>query len=272
MGSLTPRRTAPVFVVGSPRSGTTLLYHMLLSAGGFAVYRAETNVFNMLVPKFGNLSARKNRDARMKKWLQSEFFQRSGLEAEEIRAKILAECRNGGDFLRILMESIAERQKVDRWAECTPTNLLYMPDIKRSLPDAVFVHMIRDGRDVALSLERQGWIRPFAWDKKRSALVAGLFWEWMVQKGRDNARRVTPDYMEVHYEGLVNQPRETLAKVALFIDHDLDYERIRQVGIGAVSDPNTSFEVDKEDGGFGPVGRWRSRYSSQDLMRLEALI
>ena len=40
------RSLAPVFVVGSPRSGTTLLYHMLLSAGRFAIYRAETHVFN----------------------------------------------------------------------------------------------------------------------------------------------------------------------------------------------------------------------------------
>jgi hypothetical protein len=37
-----------VFVLGSPISGTTLLYEMLLSAGGFAVYLAEANVFNLL--------------------------------------------------------------------------------------------------------------------------------------------------------------------------------------------------------------------------------
>ena len=46
------KNKAPVFVLGCPRSGTTVLYHMLLSAGGFAVYRAESNVFNLLVPRF----------------------------------------------------------------------------------------------------------------------------------------------------------------------------------------------------------------------------
>ncbi|PYX37709.1 MAG: hypothetical protein DMG81_13485 [Acidobacteria bacterium] len=39
------RSKAPVFVLGCPRSGTTLLYHMLLSAGNFALYRAESQVF-----------------------------------------------------------------------------------------------------------------------------------------------------------------------------------------------------------------------------------
>ena len=47
------RSKAPVFVLGCPRSGTTLLYHMLLSAGNFAVYRAESQVFNLLEPRFG---------------------------------------------------------------------------------------------------------------------------------------------------------------------------------------------------------------------------
>jgi hypothetical protein len=50
------RNDAPVFVVGCPRSGTTVLYHMLLSAGGFAVYRSESNVFNLLVTRFGGMS------------------------------------------------------------------------------------------------------------------------------------------------------------------------------------------------------------------------
>ena len=52
---------APVFVLGCPRSGTTLLYHMLLSAGNFAVYRAESQVFNLLEPHFGSLSQAANR-------------------------------------------------------------------------------------------------------------------------------------------------------------------------------------------------------------------
>jgi hypothetical protein len=50
------RSKTPVFVVGCPRSGTTLVYHMLLSAGNFAIYRAESQVFNLLEPRFGDLS------------------------------------------------------------------------------------------------------------------------------------------------------------------------------------------------------------------------
>jgi len=214
------RKKSPVFVVGSPRSGTTLLYHMLLSSGDFAVYLTEARVFDMLAPRFGDLSVRKNKEQLLSLWLPSEFFRRSGLNAAEFGNQILDYCKSAGDFLRILMENIAEAQRVNRWAECTPLNLHYMSEIKRSFPDALFIHMIRDGRDVALSLEQQGWIRPYVWDRKRRVLVAGLFWEWFVGKGRDSARGVEQDYMEVRFEDLVDRPKATLARIAAFVDHD----------------------------------------------------
>src|SRR5713226_775192 len=150
------RSKAPVFVLGCPRSGTTVLYHMLLSSGGFAVYRAESNVFNLLVPRFGNLSSAANRQKLMEYWIRSKLFRASGLDAREINAKIMAECQSGGDFLRIVMEETARKQGASRWADCTPDHLLYIPEIKRELPDALIIHIIRDGRDVALSYVKQG--------------------------------------------------------------------------------------------------------------------
>src|ERR1700688_4089072 len=98
-----PRSTAPVFVLGCPRSGTTLLYDMLLSAGNFAVYQAESNVFNLLVPRFGDFSRRATREKLIDAGRQSKLFRATFLGAQSIRAKLLQECRSGGDFLRIVM-------------------------------------------------------------------------------------------------------------------------------------------------------------------------
>src|SRR2546426_5479321 len=90
---MNPRSKAPVFVLGCPRSGTTVLYHMLLSAGGFAVYRAESNVFNLLVPRFGDLRSAKNRRRLLGHWLQSKLFEVSGLDTSEIESRVMSECR-----------------------------------------------------------------------------------------------------------------------------------------------------------------------------------
>ena len=264
------REKAPVFVVGCPRSGTTLLYNMLLSAGGFAVYLAESNVFNLLVPRFGDLSVPANREKLMDAWLQSQLFRASFLDEKQIRAKVLSECRNGGDFLRIVMGEMARVQGVGRWADNSPEELLYAPAIKKYLPDALFIHMIRDGRDVALSLDARphAWIRPFAWDREDRLAVAGLCWEWMVNRGRRVGRQMGGDYLEVHFEELQADAPATLAKIGKFIQHDLDYEHILRVGIGSVSEPNTSF---KGEGG-GPVGRWKQKITPEKLALFEALV
>ena len=264
-------RKSPVFVLGCPRSGTTLLYHMLLSAGGFAVYRTESRVFDVLVPRFGDLRFRRNKEKLMDQWLRTHLFERSGLKAQEIRSRVLTECRNGGDFLRLVMESIAHQQKVDRWAECTPRHLLHIREIKRTIPDALIIHIIRDGRDTALSLRKMGWIRPFPWDRRHSLLVAGLYWEWMVRKGRQYGREIAPDYLEVHFEDLVTKPHETLATLGPFINHDLDYDRIQQTAIGSVSKPNTAFGASEKQG-FNPVGRWIEWLTQAEVKSLERLV
>ena len=262
----------PVFVLGSPRSGTTLLYHMILSAGNFAVYRTESNVFNMLGPRFGDLSVRRNREALMKVWLGSKLFTRSGLDARTIEKKVLEECRNTGDFLRIVMQEIANKQGVERWADCTPDHLLYLREIRKEMPEALVIHILRDGRDVALSLDKQRWIRPFPWDKSKSVLVSGLYWQWIVNRGREYGRTLGADYMEIHFEDLIQNPRPVLAQLGQFIDHDLDYDRIRKVGIGSVSDPNTSFQPESGGQDFNPVERWRKSLSANQLAACENLV
>jgi sulfotransferase family protein len=269
------RAKAPVFVVGCPRSGTTFLYHTILSSGNFAVYLAESGVFNMIAPAFGDLRSESNRRRLMDAWLQSDYFQKSGLRAEEIRAEVLSGCRNPGDFLRMFMERIAQNQGVDRWADNTPNHLLHIAQIKATIPNALIIHIIRDGRDVAMSLHRSGWGWQgyrFPWDSEHGLLVSALYWEWIVRKGRECGRRLGGDYLEVRYEDLVHQARETLKVLSTFIRHDLDYERIRRNGIGTVKAPNSSFsDSNPHHDAFNPIGRWKG-LSGVESDRMEALL
>ncbi len=266
-----PRSLAPVFVIGCGRSGTTLLYHMLLSAGNFAVYRVESNAINLLEPRFGDLSVARNKRRLLDAWYKSRLFTLSGLDKQEIAAKVMSECRNGGDFLRIIMSEMARKQGVQRWADTTPEHLLHLHRIKETIPDALVIHIIRDGRDVALSTEKQAYIHPLPWDRKPPKMAAGLYWEWMVNKGRKDGRDLGGDYTEVHFEELVTRPRETLARLGEFIAQPLDYDQILKAGIGSVSAPNSSFR-DASKADFNPTGRWRSGYSDEDLETFEGLV
>src|SRR5437016_14049211 len=90
---LSVRSKAPVFVLGCGRSGTTLLYHMLLSSGNFAIYRTESNVINLLEPRFGDLSVDWNRRRLLKAWYNSRLYSLSGLEKGPLEARVKAEGR-----------------------------------------------------------------------------------------------------------------------------------------------------------------------------------
>jgi Sulfotransferase family len=270
--ALSARSKAPVFVLGCGRSGTKFLYHTLLSAGGFAVYHTESNAFNLLGLRFGNLASRGNRRKLLDEYYTSKLFHRTGLDPKDIDERVMEDCRNAGDFLRIVMEAIARKQGVNRWAESTPLHLLFLPLIKKVIPDALVIHIIRDGRDVTASLHRIGWIRPLPWDRTRAFLVPATYWRWTVEKGRRYGRALGTDYMEIHYEDLVQNPRDTLASIGKFIEHDLDYDRIQQVALGSVNNPNSSFRGDGKETEAATIGRWRRMFTPEQVRDVESCI
>jgi hypothetical protein len=78
--------------------------------------------------------------------------------------------------------------------------------------------------------------------------------------------------MEIHFEDLMTHPHETLAGIGRFIEHELDYEKIRKVGMGSVGSPNTSFRGEVAGWQFSPIGRWKQGFSPQQLEMFEGLV
>ena len=268
--SAVERKLRPVFVIGCHRSGTNLLYDTLLSADGFAVYRGYLPVYKMLIPRFGSLAKRSNRSRMMNAWLRSKGFHRSGLDAERLTARVQDECRSGGDFIRIVMSEIARSQNVVRWVLYDPDNLLYIPRIRADIPEALFVHIIRDGRDVALSLSKMGGFKPLPWNRAAGLLPTALYWQWMVRRGRQHGLHIPGDYIEVRYEELVSDPRATVRKLGEFLDHDLDYDNIQNASLGRLREPNSSFLEDKEQ--HSPLNRWSTKLSRREIISVEATV
>jgi len=262
---------SPVFVVGCPRSGTTLLYHLLVSCGKFANYRAETHFFDLFLPRFGSPRSPRNRRRLADAWLGSPYHLRTGLPMEPIRAQLLRCGRTAGDFLGIIMGSTAQAQGRLRWADSTPAHLHHMREIRETLPGAKFIHMIRDGRDVALSLAPRGWTRSLPWDRGDPLLAAAWAWEWHVRRGRRIGRRLKDAYTEVRFESLVRNPQETLTGLTPFLGIELDTSSLDAGGVGSVSRPNTTFD-EPTTGRFDPVGRWCRTMSAETLERIELTI
>ena len=259
--------TRPVFIVGCPRSGTTWLYHLLLSSGSFAIYRSETQFYNQFGPAFRGFRSENQRKSFLDQWQQSEFFLRSGLDADSFRESAGKYSDSPGGFLRALMVGICEQQGATRWAECTPAHGLYAQQIKRDFPDALFIHIIRDGRDVALSLARQRFIGTLPWHSGKPEIAAAAYWSWITRQISENTEFLGKDLLNLRYIDLVDNFESTMSCIAEFIDKPIDVNRIVGSPIGAVGRPNSSFTDEASPDSLAHSPRWQSSYD-QPLMRM----
>lgn len=266
------RSKSPVFIIGCARSGTTWLYHLLLSSGGFAIYRSESQLYNRFGPSFGNFKNRKQRQEFLEWWLSSEFFLRSGLDADLLRQVVENGVTCTGDLLSTLMNRICDEQRAARWAECTPDNALYIRQIKRDFPDALFIHLVRDGRDVALSLAKQSFVKPFPWHSDRPELASAAYWAWITNIISMEEKFLGDELLTVHYESLVVDHEKTLQRIAEFIGKPISLERIEKQSIGAIINPNSSFDRANLKTDTEWVPRWQKTLDKASIPGIESTI
>ena len=263
---------APVFVVGASRSGTTLLYNILLASGEFPLYEAETKLLDECQARYGRLSNRRNFDAFMDDWLISKQFRRSGLDPEHFR-QAAASHRNGyADFLRFFMESMAKQQGKHRWAEKTPSHVKHMETLSRAFPLARFIHIIRDGRDVAISRRQLGWSGIRSKDPLRQLLFTALDWEMTVRRGRQAGRKLGDRYLEVRYEELVADTEGVLAVINGFADVSIAAESLSHLATGSLKRANSAFTQTTGGISSSAAERWRTKLTTEEAACLHVAI
>lgn len=121
---------------------------------------------------------------------------------------------NVPEGLRTFYTIYAARFGKRRWGDKTPAYVRSMKLISSILPEARFIHLIRDGRDVMLSGNG-------LWFGSRSAEEAAASWVRTMQEARRQAQDL-PYYMEVRYEDLVRRPQECLMKICTFLSLEWD--------------------------------------------------
>jgi Sulfotransferase family len=205
------RRDPVPFVVGMNRSGTTLL-RMMLDAHPQLTIPPETHFVPALIKACRQPGATaEDALAAMKSAREWGDF---GFSDEEMLARLRATKLRPGQAVRTFYEAYMEQQGKPRWGEKTPTYVQRMRMIQRELPEARFVHVIRDGRDVALSvLDRT----------VRDLTVTDVArrWQKKITKARDDAPRLR-HYTEARYEDLILDTEPVLRRVCEFIKLDFD--------------------------------------------------
>jgi hypothetical protein len=240
--SLDPRLHRPVFVVGAPRSGTTFLGSRLGLAGGFS-YHFE--------PRLTKAVARHVHDGTWPERTAAAVFRANH------RALLLAGLHGGL-----------------RFAEKNPENCFILPFLDRAFPGSVYVHIVRDGRDAAVSLAEKPWLAaaeagsgrrgrggqrwgpyPRFWvEPARRAEFAAVSdveraaWCWRRFTGAalEGLAGLPADrVLTVRYEEMVTAPSATARELADFL--------------GVPGGDRTALERAFAAADPGSVGRWRQR-------------
>lgn len=207
-------------IVGAPRSGTTLLRFMLDAHPGLAI-PPETGFLPSVaelpepVQPDGLHSLITSYHPDLPGW--NDF----GISADVYRHQLYGlRPFSASEGVREFYRLYAADHGKSRYGDKTPTYCQHMPALQNLLPEAHFIHIIRDGRDVALSL-RNMWFGP-----GRDMTTLGAYWSGLVQTARTVAASLRR-YLEVRYEALIHDPEGELRTICAFLHLDFDGRMLR---------------------------------------------
>jgi hypothetical protein len=201
-----------MFIVGCGRSGTTMLRLMLDAHSAIAI-PGESHFIPPLWSDRRRYAAGAGVDARRlaADIMRTPHFQLWDIPKEAVWRRIeTLEKHSFGDVVEAVFTAYADEHGKKRWGDKTPIYVVAIPLLAHLFPGAQFVHLIRDGRDVALSYLSVPWGPSTIWE-------AAHKWRRDVSTGRRDGRALGPErYMEVRYEALVSDPRHILGLICNF--------------------------------------------------------
>ncbi len=270
------------FVVGVGRSGTTLL-RLMLDAHPELVIPAETQFLPSVIERAGRNGGR---DAIVEEIISTRNWGDFGLDAEVFRQRTAAiEGGDVGAILRAFYASCAQARDKPRWGDKTPAYVRHMREIGGVLEEARFIHLIRDGRDVAVSRRRRGM-----GEGKAMADTARL-WSERIKQARKQAKRLRGRYIELRYEDLAADPEPLLRQICdlcglEFSPAMLSYHRVAEGRIGEFArdlpaqgrrlarsgtERAAAHALTAKPPTTERSGRWRSEMSAADRAEFEAV-
>ena len=213
-------KTPPVFIVGCQRSGTSFLYRTLSEILGIGFGRDNTMFANMFytIDQYGDL----NIDSNLMKFLtnieDSPVFQKRFKQLRIANDEFISciEDRQYSNIIRAIYAYWAITHGKKRWGGKTPDYTGHYKLLIDLFPDVKIIHVVRDGRDVALSFINQWW-------GPKDILVAADYWKKRIKTGASGKYILSPNvWYEIKYEDLLTCPQETFAGLLKFLQLDRD--------------------------------------------------
>jgi hypothetical protein len=271
------QKRGPVFIVGAPRSGTTLLQLLLCSQPGF-VSAPETHFFSHVLQPLAKRPGRMLAPADMST-VWERLAGKSGVEvSDEFKREIEQEVRDTGltigDFLDLLMRDLCDlpQRTLSRWVEKTPRHAFYLRDILGMFPAGRVVALVRDPRDMASSDHTS---KQFASPREKRTYMISRAEMWNLTLKAIEATLPDDRVEIVRYEDLAADPRRVLGDITRFLGAELQPELLDTFSSGY---EQVTVEKDRWHKGLCSSGKivdrsgvWRTRMPRRDAKLVEAL-
>ena len=262
-----PRHYDPFFIFGCPRSGTSLLSRMLASHPNLAV-PYESHLYDSVFPivqRYGDPSRRSARARLVSEILRTEPIRR-WTPPPSLSDTLEAIQRD--DFHGIvegLMRTWASSQGKSHWGEKTPQHTLCWRTIVEGFPKLQVIHLIRDGRDVALS-NRAAHFGP-----KHVYPLARRWLNYLAAAEEARANLGDEIFLQVRYEDLVAEPERELRRICRFLGEEfapsmLKFYQARNFHVDQRNARNLGRPVLSEN-----AGKWRGEMTAREVRIFEAL-
>lgn len=249
---------SPVFVTGYQRSGTTLLGNIVDRHSSIAVF-----IESFFIPRYfftQVLFWPLRKDANYLRLAKAIVGESSSKKNNMVlHESVLSDKgRTVASLIDTLFFEWAKSRGKERWGDKSPGYISKMSILNKMFPDARFVHIIRDGRDVWLSLKKLGW--------ESDVVKVANDWAKTVAKARSFGASMDPSrYLEIQYERLVAQPDVEARRVAEFLDEKYDPEMIEPDADGpgnpALIDwPGVNQAIDSAN-----VQKWKKQLTDDEL-------
>ena len=221
------KKTLPkrIFVVGCPRSGTTLLQSILLTNSAIISF-PESHFFVNLFRRRSELRKTLNLASQYSRPGFEDFMREAGYT--EIRKSLpkyaLSLRQHTGAFTQTL-DAIAQRYGKSIWIEKTPDHVNFIEFIETHVRDALFIHIVRHGPDVVASLYDVTYKYPLEWEGPWD--VERCLRKWMTCVTSTFQHCHKSNHLMVNYENLVNDSALVSQTIGDFIGAELDAASLR---------------------------------------------
>lgn len=259
----------PVFIIGCPRSGTTLLQVMLDTHRDLAVTHECDFIIDVA---FDPRSHEWSLADQVERALAHPMFGRLGVEAETCR-RIVDELRPSdyGAVVRYWFAAKALKDGKRRWGNKTPHMIFHFERVARLFPDAQFIHIIRDGRDSTAS-----WATVHFTQANRGQLLSSaLLWRQMVRAGRETGRTLGADrYTEVRLEDLIASTESSLRRLCSFLGLDFDEAMLsyHETATERVPEGQRRVHPDINKPPTSGLRDWKKGLAPADVVAIEGLL